>query len=63
MVEFNLSNDIIFDNIVEHITNKTNNSYECKILKEEMNDSLNLKFIELMLEDEKSQNFIMLPFN
>ena len=55
----NSPKDIIFDNIVEQIKMKNNKSYECKILKEEINNDLNIKFIQLNIEEKQSNSFIM----
>lgn len=58
-MEFNSSNDIIFDNIVEQIKRKNNNSYKCEIIKEEINNTFNLKFIKLSIDGLYSNSFIV----
>ena len=62
-MSFNSTKDIIFDNIVEQIKMKNNISYECKILEEEINNDLNIKYIKLNIDERQSKNFIMKKSN
>ena len=56
-MEFNSSDDILFDNIVEHIKNKTNKYYICEILGENIDYDTHMKLIILCLDGEKSESF------
>ncbi len=58
-MEFNSSNDIIFDNIVEQIKNKKNHYYECEILEENIDHDNHIKFILLSVDREKSKSFVI----
>ena len=56
-MELNITNDIIFDNIVEQIKTKNNFRYVCDIIEEEING--NIKFIKLKIGEMESNNFIL----
>jgi len=58
-MEFDLSNNIFCDNIIEQIKNKENKSYECEIKNERNDDKAHLKFIDLYIDGEESNNFII----
>lgn len=58
-MEFNSSDDIIFDNIIEQIKAKMNIFYQCKIIKEIMNNNVPFKIIKLSIDEEESESFIV----
>ena len=58
-MEYDLSNDIFCNNIIEQIKNKKNKSYECEIRNERNDNKAHLKFINLCIDREESSNFIL----
>jgi len=58
-MEFNSSNDITFDNIVDQIKNKKINYYEYNILEENTNHNNQIKFILKCFDQEKSKSFVI----
>ena len=58
-VKLDFSKDVLFDNIVENIKNKTNNWYECDIIEEKNDYEIHMKFIILNIDGIKSQSFIL----
>ena len=58
-MELDLSKDVLFDNIVEHIKNKNNIWYECEISEEKIDYDLNIKFLSLRIYGEKSKGFVI----
>ena len=59
-MEFNLTSDILFDNIIEYIKNKNNEVYEFEIKNEKNDNETHLKFIELYIDEKKVRALLSL---